>query len=73
MPPIRTALLPEQNTGHVCFAQDRTCLLGVDSEEIHRMFEKDVLPVIGDLFVMDVRKGHIMLVIDKLLARAFLI
>ncbi len=37
--------------------------------EVRRMFEKDVLPVIGDLVVTDVRKGHITAVIDKLLKR----
>lgn len=37
--------------------------------EIRRMFEKDVLPVIGALAVEDVRKGHITAVTDALLAR----
>jgi integrase len=40
-----------------------------DRAEIVRMFNKDVLPVLGDLFVEDVRKGHIGLVIDKLKIR----
>ncbi|MFU8790122.1 MAG: tyrosine-type recombinase/integrase [Methylobacter sp.] len=40
-----------------------------DRVEIMRMFNKDVLPVIGDLFVEDVCKGHITLVIDKLKQR----
>jgi integrase len=40
-----------------------------DVKEVVRMFEKDVLPLIGHLFVEDVRKGHISLVTDKLLAR----
>jgi integrase len=40
-----------------------------DSAEIVRMFNKDVLPVIGALFVEDVRKGHVALVIDKLKVR----
>ena len=41
-----------------------------DVKEVIRMFEKDVLPVIGDLFVEDVRKGHITQVTDKLLNRS---
>lgn len=40
-----------------------------DRAEIVRMFNKDVLPVLGGLFVEDVKKGHIGLVIDKLKAR----
>lgn len=40
-----------------------------DTKEITRMFEKDVLPVIGNLFVEDVRKSHITLITDALLAR----
>ncbi|MGZ8952975.1 MAG: tyrosine-type recombinase/integrase [Methylobacter sp.] len=40
-----------------------------DLAEIVRMFNKDVLPVLGDLFVEDVRKGHIGLVIDNLKLR----
>ena len=38
-------------------------------KEIRRMFQKDVLPVIGALAVEDVRKGHITEVTDVLLAR----
>jgi integrase len=38
-------------------------------KEIRRMFEKDVLPVIGDLSVADVRKGHITEITDALLLR----
>jgi integrase len=37
--------------------------------EIRRMFEKDVLPLIGSLAVEDVRKGHVTAVTDALLAR----
>ncbi len=40
-----------------------------DRVEIIRMFNKDVLPVLGDLFVEDVRKGHIGLVVDNLKMR----
>ncbi|MDP1771081.1 MAG: tyrosine-type recombinase/integrase [Methylobacter sp.] len=40
-----------------------------DRAEIARMFNKDVLPVLGDLFVEDVRKGHIGSVIDNLKIR----
>jgi len=40
-----------------------------DRAEIVRMFNKDVLSVLGDFFVEDVRKGHIGLVIDKLKIR----
>lgn len=38
-------------------------------KEIKRMFEKDVLPIIGDMAVEDVRKAHVINVIDTLLAR----
>lgn len=38
-------------------------------KEIRRMFEKDVLPHLGSLAVEDVKKGHITLVTDPLLAR----
>lgn len=38
-------------------------------KEVRRMFEKDVLPIIGHLAVEDVRKGHITGVTDALLAR----
>ena len=40
-----------------------------DTKEITRMFEKDVLPVIGDLFVEDVRKSHVTQITDALLLR----
>lgn len=40
-----------------------------DKAEIVRMFNKDVLPVLGELFVEDVRKGHITQVTDALLVR----
>ncbi|MGZ5018695.1 MAG: tyrosine-type recombinase/integrase [Methylobacter sp.] len=40
-----------------------------DLAEIRRMFEKDVLPIIGGLVVADVRKGHITEVTDKLKQR----
>jgi integrase len=38
-------------------------------KEIRRMFEKDVLPIIGEMAVEDIRKAHIINVIDILLAR----
>lgn len=38
-------------------------------KEIRRMFEKDVLPVIGGLAVADVRKSHITEITDALLLR----
>lgn len=38
-------------------------------KEIRRMFAKDVLPIIGDLAVEDIRKGHVTAVTDALLAR----
>lgn len=38
-------------------------------KEIRRMFEKDVLPIIGHLAVADVRKGHITQITDALLLR----
>ena len=38
-------------------------------KEIHRMFEKDVLPLIGKMAVEDVRKAHIINVVDTLLSR----
>lgn len=37
--------------------------------EVRRMFEKDVLPRLGDLIVEEVRKGHLTEVTDALLAR----
>jgi integrase len=37
--------------------------------EVRRMFEKDVLPIVGKLAVADVKKGHITEVTDALLAR----
>jgi len=40
-----------------------------DVKEIIRMFEKDVLPVLGLLFVEDIRKGHITEVTDTLKQR----
>lgn len=40
-----------------------------DRDEVARMFNKDVLPDLGELFVEDVRKGHIGLIIDKLKMR----
>jgi integrase len=40
-----------------------------DRQEIIRMFNKDVLPVLGDLFVEDVRKSHITQITDALLMR----
>jgi len=38
-------------------------------KEVRRMFEKDVLPKIGPLAVENVKKGHVTLVTDPLLAR----
>lgn len=38
-------------------------------KEITRIFEKDVLPVIGKLFADEVRKGHISEIVDSILAR----
>lgn len=38
-------------------------------KEIRRIFEKDVLPLIGTLAVEDVKKSHVLNVIDTLLAR----
>ncbi|KXJ55799.1 MAG: integrase [Neptuniibacter sp. Phe_28] len=38
-------------------------------KEVRRITEKDILPIIGQLAVEDVRKGHITEVTDKLLAR----
>jgi integrase len=40
-----------------------------DLKEIIRLFSKDVLPEIGCLFVEDVRKGHISLIIGELKQR----
>lgn len=37
--------------------------------EVRRMFQKDVLPLLGKLAVADVKKGHITEVTDALLAR----
>jgi len=49
--------------------RDTDLLKRKDVKEIIRMFEKDVLPVLGGLFVEDVRKGHITQVIDLLKQR----
>ncbi len=40
-----------------------------DIAEIRRMFQKDILPDLGGLFVEDVRKGHVSLLIGKLKKR----
>ncbi|MBF6650081.1 site-specific integrase [Methylobacter sp. BlB1] len=40
-----------------------------ERNEIVRMFNKDVLPILGGLFVEDVRKSHITAVTDALLLR----
>lgn len=40
-----------------------------DRAEVLRMFNKDVLPVLGGLFVEDVRKSHVTEVTDALLVR----
>lgn len=40
-----------------------------DLSEIKRMFHKDVLPILGDLIVADVKKSHIMQVTDSLKKR----
>ena len=37
--------------------------------EVRRMLEKDMLPILGDLAVEDIKKSHVMLVTDELLAR----
>ena len=37
--------------------------------DVRRMFEKDVLPKIGDLAAEDVRKGHVMAIVDKVKER----
>lgn len=37
--------------------------------EVRRMFEKDVLPLLGKIAVADVKKGHVTEVTDALLAR----
>ena len=38
-------------------------------KEIRRMFEKDVLPTIGEIAVEDVKKAHIVLILNALLER----
>ncbi len=43
-----------------------------DKQEVIRMFEKDVLPDLGNLYVEDIRKGHIALLISKLKKREVL-
>lgn len=37
--------------------------------EVRRMFEKDVLPLLGNLAVADIKKSHITIVTDTMLAR----
>ncbi|CAM2192468.1 Site-specific integrase [Paraburkholderia kururiensis] len=38
-------------------------------QEIRRAFEKDVLPVVGDMAMEDVRRSHIMSALDAIIAR----
>lgn len=38
-------------------------------DEVRRMFEKDVLPAIGHLYVADIRKSNVTEITDQLLAR----
>ena len=40
-----------------------------DKIEVDRMFKKDVLPILGEIFVEEVRKGHVVQVIDLLKKR----
>lgn len=40
-----------------------------DKSEIDRMFKKDVLPILGEIFVEEVRKGDVVQVIDLLKKR----
>lgn len=40
-----------------------------NGKEIRRMFEKDVLPAIGHMPVEDVKKGHVIAIVDALLTR----
>ena len=40
-----------------------------DKMEVDRMFKKDVLPILGEIFVEEVRKGHVVQVIDLLKKR----
>lgn len=37
--------------------------------DVRRMFEKDVFPTIGEMAAEDVRKGHVMAVVDEVKAR----
>lgn len=52
---------------------DRWVRLGLsdrkDTKEICRMFNKDVLPAIGHLLVEDIRKAHIVQIINEIQAR----
>lgn len=52
---------------------DRWMRLGLsdrkDTKEISRMFNKDVLPVIGNLFVEDIKKVHIVQVLNEIQTR----
>ncbi|GAB6141458.1 site-specific integrase [Methylosoma difficile] len=43
---------------------DTDLLKRKDIKEIIRMFEKDVLPIMGSFFVEDIRKGHVTQVVD---------
>lgn len=38
-------------------------------KSINRFFNKDILPVIGDMAVEDIRKSHIAIILDNLIAR----
>lgn len=66
------ARLNARQTVHQLF--ERWMLLEISNRkdggaEVRRMFEKDVLPHIGEMHVEEVKKGHITTITDALLAR----
>ena len=52
-----------------CLWCDTDLIYRKDKLEVIRMFNKDVLIDMGDLFVEDVKKGHVSLIINKLKQR----
>ena len=52
-----------------CVWCDTDLIYRKDKQEVIRMFNKDVLTEIGDLFIENIKKGHVSLIINKLKQR----
>jgi integrase len=57
------------NSLFIKWEKEALCDRKDNGKEVRRMFEKDVLPLIGAMAVEDVRKGHIVNIIDTMLDR----